>query len=502
MAALFKLPPELLLMIARSLRSYDSVTGRTEEFAPAASYVYYEEDDLAERQEKKLELVASLRKEIRFEQASLLSFSGTCKRFKSLLGPEVYYFIRDLSMKSEGLDQLEAMLVLLESRPDIRGHVRQVHLFMDDQTIFSGPWFSLNDLDHYPPLWRRVEGKCGESEEFTGLGDYLWHEEPDTVDDVHYIAFLLVMLLPSLSSVRGLSIFTHQAILAMVGHLFYQFPSLLIPELHGDSISRETGYSAESRIFCFVKPIQLPRRFARLSELRVAGSETGILQCPIYGHDYGNNITSITLRDIVAKQKDVAAFVRRFQGLRVFRYFGVDHWLPEDTTDIFPPPTKLLPATSIMKALKPHAGTLKTLCYDTEFEGSSGWEIFEDFVNLENLWVNSRNFVGTLDQNAFLNDDALARLPSSLKRLHIGGYITPLLPALSGLAALRRNDGAMPSLEEVAFKFSRWELRHELSWESRWDADARLLSDKVLGDFEELGVRALDQVNQLPGSWE
>ncbi|KAF6834516.1 hypothetical protein CMUS01_06102 [Colletotrichum musicola] len=331
----------------------------------------------------------------------------------------------------------------------------------------------------------------------------------------------------------------------MVDHFFCQYPSLRIPEWNGDSPPREAGeilpnlepfalskhlgheplsasmisylLSYEDAVYDRLQPKTLPKRFDRLTELRVAGSETGILLFPIHGYDHGSNITSITLRDIVAKQKDVAAFVRPFKGLRVFRYFGVDHWMPEDTTDMSPATADILSATSVIKALRRHVKTLKTFCYGTELHGNSDWDIFEDFVSLENLWVSSHNFVGRLAQNTYLEDDALGRLPSSLKRLHIAGYITPLLPALSGLAALRRNNGAMPNLEEVAFKFSRWELRYEPSWESRleppsedgweytpesrWDADARLLSVEALGDFQELGVRALDQVNQLPGSW-
>ncbi|KAF6818649.1 hypothetical protein CPLU01_13270 [Colletotrichum plurivorum] len=241
----------------------------------------------------------------------------------------------------------------------------------------------------------------------------------------------------------------------MFDHFFCQYPSLRNPEWNGDSPPREAGEILPNlESFALSKhlgheplpasmisyllsykdavndPFQsrtLPKRFDRLTELRVAGSETGIPLFLIHGYDYGNNITSITLRDINAKEEDIVAFVGRLEGVQVFRYFGVEQWLPGDSTE-----SMLLSATSLVEALKPLVKTLKTFCYGTELHGTSGWDIFEDFVSLENLWVSSHNFVGTLEQNTYLEDDALGRLPSSLKRLHIAGYITPLLPRALG----------------------------------------------------------------------
>lgn len=182
MANLPDLPPEIVIKIAKCIRSFDSPLLRAETYPP------------------------KLKSALKLETTSLFSLARACKALKSLVEPEACYNLAVFNLKPLEEDKnaykLRNLIRLLEERRDVRGWVRQIHVhFLSYGGISPDIWDSEGKIT---PPWQSIANIVGSG--FESCLRQAIEAVPGSGAVEKWRGYLLFLLLLKFPDVRGLSV--------------------------------------------------------------------------------------------------------------------------------------------------------------------------------------------------------------------------------------------------------------------------------------------------------
>ncbi|KAF0316435.1 hypothetical protein RB213_012057 [Colletotrichum asianum] len=479
MANLPSLPPEIVIKIAKCIRSFDSPLVRAETYP------------------RKLESALKL------ETTSLLSLARACKALKSLVEPEACYNLAVFNLKPLEEDKnaykLPNLIRLLEERRDVRGWVRQIHVhFLSSGGILPDVWDSEGNIT---PPWQSIANIVGSG--FESCLRQAIEAVPGSGAVEKWRGYLLFLLLLKLPDVRGLSVAATPRTFRFAAQLVDTYATRNPEKCL--SLSRLTSLAAgfcDPSIFdwkghnygCNLwKSFMGLNLFPKLSEVWVSNLLFDAMVPHCMPKQANDNITTITLRDVSSTVAELREAVQQLRNLRAFKYLVIDI---EDSG---------LSCGKVVKALEQHVSTLKKFCYYSSFFfvlEEESLSIFKDMSKLEHLFLDLSYFAAMLEEGHQDDDEVngvtcnslqdfeehvLTVLPPSLRRLHLAGESRRILNGMQWLAE-NCKPTLLPHLREVAFEYMM------LS-----DPSAEQSLALTCEAFAKIGVRASKEVDTMLG---
>lgn len=479
MANLPNLPSEIVIKIAKCIRSFDSPSVR------------------AATDPRELESALKL------ETTSLWSLARACKALKSLVEPEACYNLAVFNLQPLEEDKnaykLLNLIRLLQERRDVRGWVRQIHVhFSSYGDILPDVWDSEGKIT---PPWQSMANIVGPG--FESCLRQAIEAAPGSGAVEKWRGYLLFLLLLNIPDVRGLNVTATPGTFRFAAQLVDTYATRnpekcaslsklksLAVGVCNPSVFDRNGHNYGCNLWKFFMGLNL---FPKLSKVWVGNLPLNAIVPQYMPKQANDNITSITLRDVSATVTELREAVQQLRNLRAFKYLVID-------IEASP-----LSCGKVVKALEQHVSTLKTFFYYSAFffvlEGEP-LSIFKDMSNLEHLFLDLSYFAAMLEEGYQDDDevngvtcnslqdseeDVLKVLPSSLRRLHLAGEPRRILNGMQWLAE-NCKPTLLPHLREVAFEDVM------LS-----DPSAEQFLAITCEVFAKVGVRASKEVDTMLG---
>lgn len=430
--------------------------------------------------------VSDTSRAVREARASLFNLSSVNKTLRRLLFEESY---RVISIHGEdGANKLVNLLRTLYNNPAISNSVEEfiLHIEVED----NPKHISLNNMAYLssPDLPRLFNfNEAGEDDQQTYLAelDRMYNQNP-FVRSSKYILWAAGLVLSQLTRITDLTLSVSGHTLAHASAILLpfscRFPSLESITLEDAKRSSSPASFADIEWDQFSRsPAETLARVARNVSDVFFQSWTDFRGFSFIMNEYGSNITSLIFDDITIDYGDLVDMIEGADNLEKFvcRKATVE-------TDVAIPGDMMAP---LLTALSQREATLRTIVitslekYDlgpTDFYPD---RTFNDFSNLENLWLEGKFIEPAItllydeDGEQDVGNAVIGMLPASLNRLHVDNFREMELFWLA-----ENCEDRYPNLKEVGFDTGHANKNHYSEW------------------FEEVGV-AVVEVDPHPHLW-
>ncbi|KAJ0335476.1 hypothetical protein COL922a_009172 [Colletotrichum nupharicola] len=364
---------------------------------------------------------------------SLKSFCRTSKKYNGLRNSVLFTSIVEChNLKESAVESIATLLRVLLANPGGRTQVRSLHMFLYagedmDEDVMEIPW------PLSPPQVGTLENvaaavginttkkirdlETGYLITLRGVAKNTKHLRSDRL--FGYEMLLLLLLVPG---VQDLTLVINSGTLDWMRHIWATARLDGVshsPILHLKSLAISDG-------FFFWHSDTVDKCFGSLFDMRPSSELYAQLVEFEHAHVPFNSITSLALSRLPWETTGLCQVIQKFTSL---------HSLCLLASSCESNPVR---AAAVLDALKKHARTLRTLCFQRhEWTDDKQDEYaiadLSEFVAMEKLWITA-TLLRSVDESGHKVDNVLLKLPPSLKKLHLHSFIRHLLDDLRNIS--------------------------------------------------------------------
>ncbi|KAF4903846.1 hypothetical protein CGCVW01_v013099 [Colletotrichum viniferum] len=364
---------------------------------------------------------------------SLKSFCRTSKKYNGLRDPMLFTSIVEYhKLKESAVESIAILLRVLLANPGGCTHVRSLHMFLyAKEDIYEGrmetPWplssSQLRVLENVAAAVginttkkiRDLDRGC-----LITLRDIAKNTKHLRSDRLFGYEMLLVLLL--VPGVQDLTLKINSDTLDWMRHIW---ATARLDGVFHSSILRLKSLAISDGFFMWERNTT-DKCFGSLFDMRPSSELYAQLVEFEHAHVPFTNITSLALSRSPWESIDLCRVIQKFTTLHsLFLLTSYGESNPAE-------------ATAVIDALKKHARTLRTLCFQRhEWTDDKQDEYavadLSEFVAMEKLWITA-TLLRSVNESGLKVDNVLLKLPPSLKKLHLHSFIRHLVDNLRNIS--------------------------------------------------------------------
>ncbi|KAI8286388.1 hypothetical protein K4K56_008812 [Colletotrichum sp. SAR 10_98] len=364
---------------------------------------------------------------------SLKSFCRTSKKYNGLSNSILFTSIVEChNLKESAVESVATLLRVLLANPGGRTHVRSLHMFLYvgedmDEDVMEIPW------PLSPPQVRTLENvatavginttkkirdlETGCLITLRGVAKNTQYLRSDRL--FGYEMLLLLLLVPG---VQDLTLVINSGTLDWMRHIWATARPDGVshsPILHLKSLAISDG-------FFFWHRDTIDKCFGSLFDMRPSSELYAEVVEFEHTHMPFSNITSLALGRLPWETTGLCQVIQNFTTLHSLFLLASS------------PESNPVEAAAVIDALKKHARTLRTLCFQRhEWTDDKQDEYaiadLSEFVAMEKLWITA-TLLRSVDESGHKVDNVLLKLPPSLKKLHLHSFVQHLVEDLRNIS--------------------------------------------------------------------
>ncbi|KAF0322952.1 hypothetical protein GQ607_009715 [Colletotrichum asianum] len=364
---------------------------------------------------------------------SLKSFCRTSKKYNGLRDSILFTsIVENHTLKESAVESIATLLRVLLANPGGRIHVRSLHMFLYvgedmDEDVMEILW------PLSPPKIRTLENVAAA----VGINTTKKIRDLETgclitlrgvAKNTQYLrsdrlfGYEMLLLLLFVPGVQDLTLVINSGTLDWMRHIWATARLDGVshsPILHLKSLAISDG-------FFFWHSDTVDKCFGSLFDMRPSSELYAQLVEFEHAHVPFNSITSLALSRLPWGTTGLCQVIQKFTSLHSLFLLASS------------PESNPVRAAAVTDALKKHARTLRTLCFQRhEWTDDKQDEYaiadLSEFVAMEKLWITA-TLLRSVDESGHKVDNVLLKLPPSLKKLHLHSFVQHLAEDLHNIS--------------------------------------------------------------------